>query len=82
MRSFHASVASATLAACSTENYIQGACLVFQFLSGQAPDYLISDCQLVTGSLSSADSRTCNEFTIVSVTVAFMLPVIISGILT
>jgi len=35
------------------------ACLVFLSLSGQAPEYLINDCRLVTGSLRSADSRTC-----------------------
>ena len=35
------------------------ACLVFQSLSNQAPDCLIADCRLVTGSLRSADTRTC-----------------------
>jgi hypothetical protein len=35
------------------------ACLVFQSLSGQTPEYLSSGCHLVTGSLRSADSRTC-----------------------
>jgi len=35
------------------------ACFVFQSLSSQAPDYLSDDCRLVTGSLRSADSRTC-----------------------
>jgi hypothetical protein len=35
------------------------ACLVFQLLSNQAPDYLSDDCRLVTGLLRSADSRTC-----------------------
>ena len=34
--------------------------LVFQSLSGQAPEYLINDCHLVTGSLRSADSRMCS----------------------
>jgi hypothetical protein len=35
------------------------ACLVFQSLSNQAPEYLSADCRLVTGSLRSADTRTC-----------------------
>ena len=35
------------------------ACLVFQSLSNQAPEYLTADCRLVTGSLRSADIRTC-----------------------
>ena len=35
------------------------ACVVFQSLSGQAPEYLINDCRLVTGSRRSSDSRMC-----------------------
>ena len=54
------------------------ACLVFQSLSGQAPEYLINDCRLVTGSRRSIDSRMCcvpRTRTTVSVTAAFPLPV-------
>ena len=35
------------------------ACLAFKSLAGQVPEYLSSDCRLVSGSLRSADSRTC-----------------------
>ena len=36
------------------------ACLVFKSLAGQAPEYLSDDdCRLISGSLRSADSRTC-----------------------
>jgi hypothetical protein len=34
-------------------------CLAFQSLSGQAPEYLVHECSLVTRSLRSADIRTC-----------------------
>jgi hypothetical protein len=35
------------------------ACFAYQSLSNQAPEYLSADCRLVTGSLRSADTRTC-----------------------
>ena len=35
------------------------ACLVFKSLTGQAPEYLSDDCRLISGSLRSADTRTC-----------------------
>ena len=35
------------------------ACLVLQLQSGQASEYLINDCCLVTGSRRSSDSRMC-----------------------
>src|SRR5208282_1927092 len=32
---------------------------VFKSLAGQAPEYLSDDCRLISGSLRSADTRTC-----------------------
>ena len=55
--SHQSSVTRATLAACSTKNCVQVCLSGFQLLFGQAPEYFINDCRLVTGLWRSSDNR-------------------------
>jgi len=52
----------------------------FLSLSGQASDYLINDCHLVTESFRSADVGF-REGAIVLMTFTFLLPAFIGGLL-